>query len=214
MRTRGRKIDTFEYKIEGVPFAIPVRIHKREYEPTQFTVDWENDDSSIRISMENVDIDELRTEVEEVLKDKVSVTWEEYMHLRFDGSFHPEFDDEDYDEDVKTGTDCSSHISWELVLIGTSQDGKKYHRSHGQWDYQREIKHGLPDTGNKLNYRDEPTGAVLALLPKTEANVQAIEAIRRAYAQLNKKLSDLVLSEGLEEELQKIAKTGLLPAPE
>lgn len=147
---------------------------------------------------------------------EVTVTWAPYLQIEVSGSSALEDTRPIYawigrvDDKLRNNNDLRLDLSIAVhrVEIGVASTGEERHRSSRT---QGRVQAGRPTTGIETARWHGKGAAVTALVPDTEANRAALEALRAGMHTLTAKLLEFLHPDRIEHTLANAGK--LLPAP-
>lgn len=152
---------------------------------------------TLGIYVQGTDIEVIRTAVWAKLEAEYRITWEEFLLVEIDREAR-------YYRGRSEGFSLTTVTVWK----GTARDGTQLLR---ELDTSR--------TSGPYKYRAWPgvyedrNGRVVACIPATDANCDAMEQFRARIVELRTRLEDMVRPEVIFETLAGLAKSTLLPAP-
>lgn len=211
--SRGKKFDTLEIEHKGVTVKVTIKVRESLHRPYgDDSDDWKPGleffamDPDYDLDDRDQDVNSLRERITKKIVSQLesSIAWEQFWHVSWKGTA------EDLDpEDEEQVANTDSKLEFVLVEIGTLPDGKKIHRRvmpHNKRHWATaDCKDGAPETGYKLDWREEKTDTLLALVPATEANTAALERFHEAFKRLYKELYLLLAPERIESSLERLA---------
>lgn len=203
---RGKKITTWQYRgKDGVRFDIPVHLvtNVSQYgtESTAFEVRLPD----IEVAEEGVDLNELKTRVMAVIAEKLSIAWERHLMVSVRADNDPEVTAEFQGmPSVNTKLDAGLALRVHSVEVGRSPAGKMLSRDY---QYHNPVgREGMPTTGY------DNRGQMLALIPDTPANREALATIADAIERLGEQLTELLHPDRVARSLEIVLAAKGLPA--
>lgn len=189
--SRGKKIETFKFQIDGVGYEVPVYMQRRHRE-TIFAAYLHLPDEELR----DASIDALETKIKEAMQRRKGLEWERWIYVTYSGGS----EGEDGDNKFR----ARSGLQYEIVEVATLADGEKTHRFADPNRYGRHAYEGLPDIGPVDGFSDEDP-EIRALIPETPENLAALHSIRDRFSSLNARLRKLLAPNTIQKTLGTLA---------
>ena len=145
------------------------------------------------ISIEGTDVEALRAAMWGKLDKRYEIQWEKYFLVRVDH------------QAPYQGLGTGIVVSYDDVYKGTTWDGKLLLR---RWSYREEKIETWPGVFK------EKGGKVLACIPATESNEQALKEFVRRVNLLREKMAEFLKPENIVATLNNLSGLALLPQPE
>lgn len=191
---RGRKIDTWGIRVDGVCHEVPVYM-KSGRDGTFFSVYL----TSPTETLSDDNIDALKTKATSAVAHRVGLEWEKFIYVTYSGG-----SDQPYGDDLDAAWTVKSNLRYEIVEVATLGDGTKTHRFLDRHKGRNYAYEGLPETGINESFSDEDPEAT-ALIPFTPENMEALQSIRDRFIALNEVLRERLAPESIQKTLAQVA---------
>lgn len=214
---RGKKCDTWTFRVNRTAVKVPVKIHTPEYADgtTRFSVTITH--GSHKFHEYDTDIDALRRKVKEWLKEVVTYRWERFFLVEFGGKVtlptgRSEISLLQTDQDerwCKDDREVSTQLEWRVYEIGTTAAGKAAYRDLSGLLNCGDVIEGHPDVGGIELFGSRGIPTVAALVKATPDNEAALHQLARAFDTLHTRLAKFLSPELIEASLDHLPR--LLP---
>jgi hypothetical protein len=217
-----RKFTTWEYRKAGRPLRkVEVRVqeqHSGRRTSTSFYVRI----PELQLELRHKDVDQLRALVFAELDKRDEIKWVPWLHVTVEGDIDVMHDPDASDDALPKGNIRSSlRLHYDRVLLADDGDRKLSRGVNDDGEPEKCVFDRWPEVGEKKVHRgtydnEKWKHEIAALVPDTEENRRALDAISTGMANLLQKLGSLLSPTRIEKTLLQIQKSGvpLLPAPE
>ncbi len=223
----------YEDRVSGVKFKVPVSVVD-EMKTTSYKSYGSEDGTYFRVQMEEPEIDERDTDINRLrktvfakIKTQLQIEWKSMLVVTVgvhrSRLFRKELKSDTPDTENSAGG--KFEVEWYRVQIaqrgkqkmqrGFNSYYKPMHYGSAPGDKPREVwgsaSQGWPNlTSENSRHRHGGGKSVMAMIPDTPENRQALESISDQIEKLYANLSKLLNAKHIEQTLAQIAKTGLL----
>lgn len=204
MGTRAKKIQTWKYKDKGVKVDVPVYMQADYRGVEKFYVELPD----LEIKESNDDINKLKDTVFELIKTRVVLEWEAFLYVQIEGSSVTNTRHDDLDTFVTVTYSNADfkvdvNIAVSRVLVAKVSNGQTLHKQMSGY-HTTTAQPGLPPLG-------ENQGSMLAMIPDTPENRQALVDIGHGFERLTATLQDLLSPDRIAKSLEQVQRTKALP---
>jgi hypothetical protein len=222
-RGDGKKIDSYHYRYQGQTFKVSIYMVKDD-EGTKFAAKCPEAPAQVGYGSDRLTVDEVKEQIEEKIRELVSVDWKDYFYLTISGRIAgiPDGIPETGESSYQAGTECGLKV--QAVQLAETPQGKR-HRFHKKSSYsETDASHiGWPDVGverplHAWNWQPAGTEPIRTLIPASPENRAALEQVIELFRRLNAAMRKFLSQEQIDGTVANIlAGRGLLalgPAPE
>lgn len=225
-RRKGKKLDTWTFRVDRKETKVEVRMETDHAHGRVVNSFVAYHDAEPIFRMEENDINLLRSKVHETLKKAFSVVWKNMLLVEVTGivprtcptTRMPGTEEKFWKETHVIPWDgweaqADLHIQVKAVRLGTNADGKECHQTHRNTTYDGGFNLGAHDA---RQFGEERGKNMRALIPDSLATRKALNEIFSALMELQKRLSQYLSPEQIQQTINTViaGRMLLLPAPE